>query len=77
MKPENLLVRPGALERQKRALHVRLIDFGSAIDAHSIRHLYGSHGPSVDEQTMEYAPPEAVLGRCLPDLFTSAYIGTM
>ena len=44
-------------------LHVRLIDFGSAVDKHSIEHLYGTEGPSDDEQTAEYAPPEALLAR--------------
>ena len=44
-------------------LHVRLIDFGSALDPHSLRSLYVEGGPSAEEQTMEYAPPEALLGR--------------
>ncbi len=44
-------------------LHVRLIDFGSAVDKHSIEHLYSTEGPSDDEQTAEYAPPEALLAR--------------
>ena len=42
-------------------LHLRLIDFGSAVDKHSAEQLYGSEGPSDDEQTAEYAPPEALL----------------
>ncbi len=69
MKPENLLVRAAGRELGSASsgagggLHVRLIDFGSAIDAHSLRHLYGPGGPSDREQTPEYAPPEAVLGR--------------
>ena len=52
-----------------QGLHIRLIDFGSALDAHSVSSLYGEQGPSAEEQTMEYAPPEALLGRsaaCLP-----------
>lgn len=44
-------------------LHLRLIDFGSALDKHSIEHLYGGNGPSDDEQTAEYAPPEVLLAR--------------
>ena len=55
--------------RVSRACNVRLIDFGSALDAHSVSSLYGEQGPSAEEQTMEYAPPEALLGRsvaCLP-----------
>jgi serine/threonine protein kinase len=63
VKPENLLVRSGSGGAEEDSLHLRLIDLGSALDAHSMRHLYGPHGPSAAEQTMEYAPPEAVLGR--------------
>ena len=44
-------------------LHLRLIDFGSAVDNHSTEQLYGGEGPSDDEQTAEYAPPEALLAR--------------
>ena len=54
-----------------QGLHLRLIDFGSALDAHSVSSLYGEQGPSAEEQTMEYAPPEALLGRsaaCLPHM---------
>lgn len=40
---------------------MRLIDFGSALDDFTMRHLYGSTGPSRAEQTSEYAPPEAFL----------------
>ena len=63
--------RPALGDGQKgvQGLHVRLIDFGSALDAHSVSSLYGEQGPSAEEQTMEYAPPEALLGRsaaCLP-----------
>ncbi|KAK9917046.1 hypothetical protein WJX75_000279 [Coccomyxa subellipsoidea] len=62
VKPENLLLQPGGGEG-KPGVHLRLIDFGSAIDAHTVRQLYGTQGPSVNEQTQEYAPPEALLGR--------------
>lgn len=40
---------------------MRIIDFGSAIDDFTVKHLYGSTGPSRAEQTSEYAPPEALL----------------
>ncbi|XP_062143587.1 uncharacterized protein LOC133851268 isoform X3 [Alnus glutinosa] len=40
---------------------MRIIDFGSAIDEFTMKHLYGSMGPSRAEQTYEYAPPEALL----------------
>ncbi|KAK7393502.1 hypothetical protein VNO78_22060 [Psophocarpus tetragonolobus] len=40
---------------------MRIIDFGSGIDEFTLKHLYGSTGPSRAEQTYEYAPPEALL----------------
>ncbi|PON94973.1 Protein phosphatase [Trema orientale] len=40
---------------------MRIIDFGSAMDEFTLKHLYGSMGPSRAEQTNEYAPPEALL----------------
>ncbi|GAX83052.1 hypothetical protein CEUSTIGMA_g10478.t1 [Chlamydomonas eustigma] len=43
--------------------HLRLIDFGSAIDNYTAERLYGKKGASVDQLTLEYAPPEAVFGR--------------
>ncbi|KAG2490062.1 hypothetical protein HYH03_011527 [Edaphochlamys debaryana] len=42
---------------------LRLIDFGSAVDSYSLQHLYGTEGPSSDQLTLEYAPPEALFGR--------------
>ena len=64
VKPENLLVqqRDGD-DGRPASLHLRLIDMGSAVDAFSTQRLYGPTGPSSQEQTMEYAPPEALLGR--------------
>ncbi|KAK4492507.1 hypothetical protein RD792_003318 [Penstemon davidsonii] len=40
---------------------MRIIDFGSAVNDFTVKHLYGSVGPSSAEQTSEYAPPEAFL----------------
>nr|GLL42673.1 hypothetical protein DM860_011942 [Ipomoea trifida] len=40
---------------------MRIIDFGSALDDFTLKHLYGSVGPSRAEQTCEYTPPEAFL----------------
>ncbi|KAL1329683.1 hypothetical protein AAHE18_12G058900 [Arachis hypogaea] len=40
---------------------MRVIDFGSGIDEFTLKHLYGSAGPSRAEQTYEYTPPEALL----------------
>lgn len=69
-KPENLLLRTVSANETNLNqplsvgdLQLRLIDFGSAVDKHSIEQLYGSEGPSDDEQTAEYAPPEALLAR--------------
>lgn len=47
---------------QQQSAHVRLIDFGSAVDTYALEHLYGSDGPSADQQTELYAPPEARIG---------------
>ncbi|XP_057800960.1 uncharacterized protein LOC131016306 isoform X2 [Salvia miltiorrhiza] len=40
---------------------MRIIDFGSAVNDFTVKHLYGSVGPSSAEQTSGYAPPEAFL----------------
>ena len=48
------------------APHLRLIDFGSALDARSVESMYGVGGPSAAEQTPEYAPPEAVFASRWP-----------
>ena len=43
---------------------LRLGDFGSAVDAETLQPqlgLYGAAGPTVDEETAEYQPPEASL----------------
>lgn len=40
---------------------MRIIDFGSAVDEFTLKHFYGSTGPSRAEQTYEYTPPEALL----------------
>lgn len=46
-------------------LYLRLIDFGSSVDPHTLVTMYGPRGPSLDEVTLEYAPPEV--------LFSSRY----
>ncbi|XP_057508078.1 probable protein phosphatase 2C 51 isoform X5 [Actinidia eriantha] len=46
---------------KKYITKMRLIDFGSAMDVFTMKHLYGSVGPSRTEQTYEYTPPEALL----------------
>ncbi|XP_047954658.1 uncharacterized protein LOC125200884 isoform X4 [Salvia hispanica] len=40
---------------------MRIIDFGSAVNDFTVKHFYGSLGPSSNEQTSGYAPPEAFL----------------
>ncbi|XP_031482576.1 uncharacterized protein LOC116252432 isoform X3 [Nymphaea colorata] len=42
-------------------IKLRIIDFGSAINEFTIKHLYGSKGPSRLEETVEYTSPEAML----------------
>ena len=66
MKPENLLIQPcndtaWGTQQADSCLHLRLIDFGSAVEPTHGGHLYGPQGPSAAEQTAEYAPPEALL----------------
>ncbi|CAK9233668.1 unnamed protein product [Sphagnum troendelagicum] len=65
IKPGNMIVRA---ERDHVSdwpsnLTMRIIDFGSAVDRFTLKHLYGPSGTSQAEQTAEYAPPEANLGK--------------
>jgi serine/threonine protein kinase len=61
VKPENLLA--SELDpSQPAAMHLTLIDFGSAVDAHSLARLYGRQGPGAGELTLDYAPPECLFG---------------
>ncbi|CAM6025619.1 unnamed protein product [Sphagnum balticum] len=65
IKPGNMIVRA---ERDHVSdwpsnLTMRIIDFGSAVDWFTLKHLYGPSGTSQAEQTAEYAPPEANLGK--------------
>ncbi|XP_031373525.1 uncharacterized protein LOC116188362 isoform X3 [Punica granatum] len=72
IKPENMVIcfedqetgrcmREGPSQDKNYTTKMRIIDFGSAIDEFTLKHLYGSSGPSRAEQTSEYAPPEALL----------------
>lgn len=72
IKPENMVIciedheRGGCLKTSprgdmKHVTRMRIIDFGSAIDDFTTRHLYGFRGPSRAEQTYEYTAPEALL----------------
>ncbi|RLM69785.1 hypothetical protein C2845_PM17G12240 [Panicum miliaceum] len=71
IKPENMIIcfedvdtgkclREVPSEAKQNKLNMRLIDFGSAIDDYTLKHLYGS-GRTRSEQTFEYTPPEALL----------------
>uniref|UniRef100_A0A0E0MGN4 protein-serine/threonine phosphatase n=1 Tax=Oryza punctata TaxID=4537 RepID=A0A0E0MGN4_ORYPU len=71
VKPENMIIcfedletgkclRDIPSEAKHNKLNMRLIDFGSAIDDFTLKHLYDS-GPTRSEQTFEYTPPEALL----------------
>jgi serine/threonine protein kinase len=71
IKPENMIIcfedletgkclREIPSEAKHNKLNMRLIDFGSAIDDFTLKHLYDS-GPTRSEQTFEYTPPEALL----------------
>ncbi|KAK6937572.1 Protein kinase domain [Dillenia turbinata] len=72
IKPENMVIcfedqstgrclRRTPSNNVKYNTKLRIIDFGSALDEFTIKHLYGTAGPSRAEQTHEYAPPEAFL----------------
>lgn len=66
IKPENILLRKnGTLDSAASNFHLRLIDFGSAVDSYTFFHMYGSFGPSENEQTEEYSPPEARFARLI------------
>ncbi|KDP21400.1 hypothetical protein JCGZ_21871 [Jatropha curcas] len=72
IKPENMVIcfedqdtgrclKGGPSLEKKYSTKMRIIDFGSAMDEFTLKHLYGPTGPSRAEQTYEYAPPEAFL----------------
>lgn len=54
VKPSNVLV--------SEHFDVRLADFGSAVDVRQAHGLYGGDGPSAQDVTAEYAPPEVRFG---------------
>eukprot|EP00124_Ichthyophonus_hoferi_P000036 Ihof_evm36s1 gene=Ihof_evmTU36s1 len=58
IKPENLLV---STNKDGKAV-LRLADFGSAVDMKQFGRLYGAQGPSKDENTATYSPPETLVG---------------
>jgi serine/threonine protein kinase len=56
VKPANVLVR-----EEDGRLRAVLIDMGSAVNDESLRTMYSMFGPSLGEQTLDYAPPEVLL----------------
>jgi len=63
LKPSNLLISDE--ESETRGFRVKIADFGSAVDfGDSIWNgrLFGKDGPTANEETKNYRPPEAFLG---------------
>mmetsp|Transcript_16048 Transcript_16048/g.31699 ORF Transcript_16048/g.31699 Transcript_16048/m.31699 type:complete len:338 (-) Transcript_16048:159-1172(-) len=66
VKPSNLIVHIPTHEEQQMDPSgepvLKLADFGSAVDEYSTNNLYGLRGPSLDDETLDYAPPEVLFG---------------
>ncbi|TMW61031.1 hypothetical protein Poli38472_014492 [Pythium oligandrum] len=65
IKPSNILVHTEVPKNINDSVElplpvVKLADFGSAVDAYTLRHLYGEQGPTQAEETREYQPPEVL-----------------
>ena len=57
VKPSNVIV-----SKDEHGSHeIRLADFGSAVDPFSAATLYGAAGPTLDELSLGYAPPEVTI----------------
>nr|CAD1822491.1 unnamed protein product [Ananas comosus var. bracteatus] len=80
IKPENMILcfedvdtgrclREIPTKKKQYHLNLRIIDFGSAIDDFTVKHLYGA-GPTRSEQTFEYTPPEALLNANWYDMWS-------
>jgi len=68
IKPSNIFITPPRLADE---VPVKIGDFGSAVDETSMRMgMFGPRGPSREEHTKEYEPPEAATGGL--DAFTSS-----
>ena len=57
---DTLRVRGGGSDEDLR-IHCRLGDFSSVYDSYTDKNLY-THGPTIEELTIEYSPPETLLG---------------
>ncbi|EKX46159.1 hypothetical protein GUITHDRAFT_70869 [Guillardia theta CCMP2712] len=68
LKPENLILHTLSQGEQADSSSplLKLADFGSAIDTYALRHLYGKEGPSILDETLDYAPPEVLFGDGVP-----------
>lgn len=58
IKPPNILLN---MEGDAEGGRVLIGDFSSAVKEDLIARLYGPSGPSIDEETLSYAPPEVLL----------------
>eukprot|EP00949_MAST-11_sp_MAST-11-sp1_P001133 g1133.t1 len=66
VKPSNVIV-----SKDEHGSHeIRLADFGSAVDPFSAATLYGAAGPTLDELSLGYAPPEVTIYGILQPDFT-------
>jgi serine/threonine protein phosphatase PrpC len=62
IKPSNILCStPDNDKNSFSNVNCVLGDLSSAVDAFTLKTLYGENGPSLDEITMEYCPPEIIL----------------
>lgn len=58
LKPGNVLVNVHNRSAASSAARIKLADFGSAVNRFASKHLYGDKGPTHEEETWEYRPPE-------------------
>lgn len=67
VKPSNILLSrartQGAARHQRNAEYLTLGDFGSAVDYASLKRYYPIYGPSKEEETLDYAPPEVLFSQ--------------
>jgi hypothetical protein len=53
-----------SIDGNRQAPFLKIADFSSAIDETALRNgLYGVNGPSQNENTIEYAPPEVLFSK--------------
>eukprot|EP01135_Chromosphaera_perkinsii_P009291 Nk52_evm43s1705 gene=Nk52_evmTU43s1705 len=59
VKSSNILMRFNYITDE---VEIKLSDFGSAVDNNNPHRLYANEGPTKDELSMDYAPPEVIFG---------------